>query len=90
MANIGKLALELDTLAHVLSRMPLASHKAPEAPHEARSEIVRSMVSIAERLRAALAPEPEPTRRARRPIAFGIRGVVDPDGKVREVPVVKR
>jgi hypothetical protein len=87
--RMPKLALadELDALASTLSRMPLASHKAPEAPHECRAEIVRAMFKLADKWRATT-KEPAPAARRRRvPSAKGIHGVYT---EGRYVPVVKR
>lgn len=95
MPQLAAYARELQTLAVMLDRMPLASHKAPEAPHEARSELVRAMSSLSRRIAAgadleALDPEPASKRRkvSQAVVNYGIRGVVAADGRI--VPVVKR
>src|SRR5687767_6053528 len=97
MQKLIRLADELDAVACTLSRMPLASHKAPEAPHEARAEICRAMFSIGDRLRKGVKElaETQPERpRSRRavPSAKGIHGVYvnNGDGTSRYVPVTKR
>jgi hypothetical protein len=89
MPNLAALADELDALASVLSRMPLASLRKPEAPHEARSEIVGRLFQIADRVRKADAEPAGFRRRARKPVpsAKGIHGIYV---EGRYVPVVKR
>jgi hypothetical protein len=97
MPQLAAIARELDTLVSMLHRMPLSSHKAPEAPHEARSEICRGLASIADRIRGQSTTSIEAGAESRRPVRvkqparaiaqLGIRGVVVGD---RIVPVELR
>ena len=90
MPNPAALADELDALASALSRMPLASHRNPERPHEQKQEIVAKIFGIADRVRKVdVTPAaPRRARRRRVPSAKGIHGVYVEGG--RYVPVVKR
>jgi len=90
MPHLTALADEIDALASFLADMPLSSRREPEAPHEAREEIVSHLFGVADLLRKACKKATQSKRRAARrrvPRATGIHGVYV-EGHYR--PVVKR